>query len=152
DAGHGTARIAPHRRPRRRRSEHPSRRLNTGAHPRPFEWDIQMNDFTKLSAEQASDRLTETIQLNLANPERSSDFDFHAGVEDVLGEVGMSAADGGGQLTFYGRDPIVPSAMKFGAMAAIGLAAKSVAAAAVWKQRTGEGQDVHVDVRKALQR
>src|SRR5262249_34664436 len=71
---------------------------------------------------------------------------------DVLNDVGMSAADGGGQLTFYGRDPIVPSAMRFGTMAAIGLAAKSVAAAAVWKQRTGEGQDVHVDVRKALQR
>jgi hypothetical protein len=111
-----------------------------------------MNDFTTQLTEQASDPLTETIQSKLANPERSSDFDFRAGVDDVLGEIGMAAADGGGTLTFYGCDPIVPSAIKFGAMAAIGLAAKSVAAAAVWKQRTGQGQDVHVDVRKALQR
>ena len=111
-----------------------------------------MTDFTTPLTQRASDPLTETIQSKLANPERSSDFDFHAGVADVLGEVGMTAADGGGKLSFYGRDPILASPMKFGAMAAIGLAAKSVAAAAVWRQRTGEGQDVHVDVRKALKR
>jgi crotonobetainyl-CoA:carnitine CoA-transferase CaiB-like acyl-CoA transferase len=37
-------------------------------------------------------------------------------------------------------------------MAAIGLAAKAVAVAAVWRSRAGEGQDIHLDVRKALQR
>src|SRR4029434_10582821 len=90
-------------------------------------WNVQMNDFTRLSTDQASDPLTETIRLKLANPERSADFDFHAGADAVLWEVGMWTADGGGTLTFYGHDPIVPSAMKFGTMAAIGLAAKSVA-------------------------
>jgi crotonobetainyl-CoA:carnitine CoA-transferase CaiB-like acyl-CoA transferase len=37
-------------------------------------------------------------------------------------------------------------------MAAIGLAARSVALAALWRQATGEGQDISVDVRKALRR
>jgi len=37
-------------------------------------------------------------------------------------------------------------------MAAIGLAARSVALAALWKEATGEGQDISVDVRKALRR
>ncbi len=37
-------------------------------------------------------------------------------------------------------------------MAAIALAARSVAIAALWRQRTGQGQDIHVDVRKALRR
>ncbi|HWC00175.1 MAG TPA: hypothetical protein VG672_25880, partial [Bryobacteraceae bacterium] len=37
-------------------------------------------------------------------------------------------------------------------MAAVGLAAKATALAALWKTRTGEGQDIHVDVRKALRR
>ena len=37
-------------------------------------------------------------------------------------------------------------------MAAIGLAARSVAVAALWRQATGEGQDISVDVRKALRR
>src|SRR5262249_35301221 len=65
---------------------------------------------------------------------------------------GLTPADSGGRLSFYGADPIIPSPLRFGAMAAIGLAAKSVAAAAVWRTRTGEGQDIHVDVRKALRR
>jgi hypothetical protein len=37
-------------------------------------------------------------------------------------------------------------------MAAIGLAARSVALSALWKEATGEGQDIAVDVRKALRR
>ena len=70
----------------------------------------------------------------------------------MLKDVGMSIADSGGKLTFYGRDPIIPSPHRFGSMAAIGLAAKAVALAALWRQRTGEGQDIDVDVRKALRR
>ena len=98
------------------------------------------------------DLLTETIVSKLANPQTSSDFDFHAAVNDVLKDVGMSTADSGGKLTFYGRDPIIPSPFRFGTMAAIGLAAKSAAVAALWRDRTGQGQDIAVDVRKALRR
>src|SRR5215470_384426 len=98
------------------------------------------------------DLLTETIQSRLGNPERGSNFDLHGALNDVLKDVGMSAADSGGKLTFYGRDPIIPSPHRFGAMAAIGLAAKAVAVAALWRDRTGEGQDIAVDVRKALRR
>src|SRR5580704_6367289 len=82
---------------------------------------------------QAPGRLTETIVDRLNNPSTSSDFDFHEGVSQVLGDVGMSAADSGGQLTFYGQDPIVPSRIRFATMAGIGLAAKTIAAAAVWR-------------------
>ena len=96
--------------------------------------------------------LTETIVSKLANPETSSDFDFHGAVDDVLKDVGMSAADSGGKLSFYGRDPIIPSSFRFGTMAAIGLAAKSAAVAALWRDRTDEGQDIAIDVRKALKR
>jgi hypothetical protein len=60
--------------------------------------------------------------------------------------------DSGGKLSFYGQDPIIPSTVRFGSMAAIGLAAKAVAVAALWRSRTGEGRDISVDVRKALQR
>ena len=98
------------------------------------------------------DLLTEAIQSKLANPERGSNFDLHGALNDVLKDVGMSAADSGGKLTFYGRDPIIPSPHRFGAMAAIGLAAKAVAVATLWRHRTGEGQDIAVDVRKALRR
>jgi hypothetical protein len=37
-------------------------------------------------------------------------------------------------------------------MAGRGLAAKTIAAAAVWRDRTGEGQDIHVDIRKSFRR
>jgi crotonobetainyl-CoA:carnitine CoA-transferase CaiB-like acyl-CoA transferase len=98
------------------------------------------------------DLLTETIVSKLGNPETSSDFDFHGAVNDVLKDVGLSTADSGGKLAFYGRDPIIPSPHRFGSMAAIGLAAKAVAVATLWRHRTGEGQDIAVDVRKALRR
>jgi len=97
-------------------------------------------------------RLTDTLESALKNPATSSEFDLLANTNDVLSDVGLTAADCGGRLSFYGADPIIPSPHRFGAMAAMGLAAKSVAAAALWRERTGEGQDIHVDVRKALRR
>ena len=96
--------------------------------------------------------LTETLKSKLSNPAIASDFDLHGGVNDVLKDVGMSTSDSGGKLAFYGQDPIIPSPHRFGTMAAIGLAAKAVSVAALWRLRTGEGQDIAVDVRKALRR
>src|SRR5262249_27428066 len=108
-----------------------------------------MNDATTvLTGTSQSDVLTRTLQSKLANPERSSDFDLHGGLNEVLRDVGMSTADSGGKISFYGRDPIIPSPHRFGTMAAIGLAAKAVAVAALWRHRTGEGQDIAVDVHK----
>jgi hypothetical protein len=96
--------------------------------------------------------LTETLEHSLANPATSAEFDLHRAVNAVLADVGMTASDSGGALTFYGQDPILPTPFRFGAMAAIGLAARSVAVAALWKHHTGESQDISVDVRKALRR
>jgi crotonobetainyl-CoA:carnitine CoA-transferase CaiB-like acyl-CoA transferase len=103
-------------------------------------------------ATHTAESLTDVLQRKLGNPETSPRFDFHSAVDRLLADVGLTAADSGGKLTFYGQDPVVPSSFKFGAMAAVGLAARSIALAALWKSRTGEGQDIHVDVRKALRR
>src|SRR6266700_3095947 len=112
-----------------------------------------MNDASILWTEKSQpDLLTETLQSKLANPDRSSNFDLHGAVDQVLNDVGLSIADTGGKLTFYGSDPILQSPLRFGTMAAVGLAARSVAVAALWRQATGEGQDISVDVRKALRR
>jgi len=96
--------------------------------------------------------LTEIIRSNLNNPVSSSEFDLYTGLDKVLSDVGLSVADSGGKITFYGKDPIVPSRFRFGSMAAIAIAAKAEAAAAIWRSRSGEGQDIYVDVRKALRR
>ena len=99
-----------------------------------------------------SNRLTEVLEGRLSYPATSPDFDLKKGVNEVLADVGMTSDDCGGELSFYGRDPILPSPLRFGTMAAIGLAARSVAVAALWRQATGEGQNISVDVRKALRR
>ena len=100
----------------------------------------------------ASNRLTETLKERLSHPATSPDFDLKKCVNEVLADAGMTSDDCGGELSFYGRDPILPSTLRFGTMAAISLAARSVAVAALWRQSTGEGQNISVDVRKALKR
>ena len=106
----------------------------------------------RLPDTQRAKSLTDLLQTKLRNPSTSPEFDFHSAVDQVLADVGLTGRDSGGKLTFYGQDPIVPSSFKFGAMAAVGLAARSVALATLWKSQTGEAQDIHVDVRKALRR
>src|SRR6266704_4725809 len=96
-------------------------------------------------ANEAPDRLTETLEEKLSHPATSPDFDLHAATSEVLKDIGLRTADARGKLTFYGRDPILPSPIRFGTLAAIGLAARSVALAALWKHATGEGQDISVD-------
>ncbi len=103
-------------------------------------------------ANAATDRLTEALQQKLSHPATSPDFDLQAGTNEVLKDIGLTTADSGGKLTFSGSDPILPSSIRFGTMAAIGLAARSVALAALWKQTTGDGQNISIDVRKALRR
>src|SRR5262249_49310707 len=82
------------------------------------------------------DLLTDTLLAKLGNPEHSSDIDLHAATNEVLKDVRMSTTDSGGKVSFYGSDPIIPSPHRFGSMAAIGLAAKAVAVAALWRDRT----------------
>src|SRR6516164_6584714 len=96
--------------------------------------------------------LTEVLEEKLGHLATSPDFDLKKCVNEVLADVGMTSDDCGGKLSFYGQDPILESPLRFGTMAAIGLAARSVAVAALWRQATGEGQNISVDVRKALRR
>ena len=100
----------------------------------------------------ASEPLTQKLQFQLSNPSSASDFNLHGCLDEVLKQVGLSAQASGGTVTFYGQDPIVPSRFRFGAMAAVALASRSIALAALWRSRTGEGQDITIDVRKALRR
>src|ERR1700681_2820825 len=85
--------------------------------------------------------LTQTLKARLTNPVSSPEFDLHAGLNDVLSDVGMTASDSGGKLTFYDQDPIVPSPIRFGSMAAIGFCRKARCVAALWRGRNGGGQE-----------
>jgi hypothetical protein len=50
----------------------------------------------------------------------------------VPADTGLTAAESGGQLSLYGKDPIVPSRFKFGGIAGVRLATRSTALAALW--------------------
>src|SRR4029077_1737116 len=89
-----------------------------------------------------SNRLTEALEEKLSHPATSPDFDLKKGVNEVLADVGMASDDCGGDLSVCGSDPMLPGPLRFGTMAAIGLAARSVAVAALWRQATGEGQNI----------
>src|SRR5579863_9725494 len=104
-----------------------------------------LDKVTEKPTETTGQAFTEKLQSKLSNPVSAPDFDLHGSVNEVLKDIGLTAADSGGKLTFYGQDPIIRSPHRFGTIAAVGLAARSVALAALWKSQTGEGQDIHVD-------
>jgi hypothetical protein len=78
------------------------------------------------------------------------DFDINLAFEQFMIDLGGSATDGGGKVTFTGRDPIVHSHFRIGASMAIPAMAAAVGAAAIYKDRTGIGQDASVDLREAV--
>ncbi len=70
-------------------------------------------------------------------------------VDLILQEAGLDRAGQGGRLSFAGMDPIRRTHLKVGAMSAAVIAANAVATSILWRDRTGEGQDIHVDLRKS---
>jgi crotonobetainyl-CoA:carnitine CoA-transferase CaiB-like acyl-CoA transferase len=67
----------------------------------------------------------------------------------LLAQMGMSAEDTGGGIAIAGADPVVASPHRLGTAAAAALAAQGAAIAAIWRMRSGRGQDVSVDLRRA---
>lgn len=101
---------------------------------------------------ESGEALTKALRYNLAHRKKDAKIDLASETEQLLKSVGGSCGESGGQLSFYGKDPIVPTVVPFASMSAVGLAAKAIQIASIWKMRTGQAQDIHVDVRKALRR
>lgn len=91
--------------------------------------------------------LTEKITEAIAAPATDDAFDVHAQAVEVLAGIGLRPEDTGGSITFEGADPVVPSTLRLGAASGIALVAKSAAVAALWRDRTGRGQDIRMDLR-----
>lgn len=68
---------------------------------------------------------------------------------DLLTILGLDAESGGGTIEIVGDDPVSDSRYRPGAAAAAALAAQGTAIATIWRMRSGEGQDVAVDLRRA---
>ena len=80
----------------------------------------------------------------------AQDFDIDAAFATFMADLGGAAADGGGAVSFTGRDPILRSHFRIGTSMALPAMAAAVGAAAIWKERTDEGQDVAIDLREAV--
>ena len=74
-------------------------------------------------------------------------------VSEILADVwtgagGAPAALGSVRLT--GREPQLPSSFRVAAAAQVSIAAAAMAAADIWQLRSGQSQDVAVDMRHAV--
>ena len=86
----------------------------------------------------------------LDTPKVSAGFDINAEFRSVMHELGLSPDDTGGSITFIGEDPIFPTKHRLGACIAIPIMAGAAGIANIWRQRTGRGQDLTLDLRKAI--
>ena len=66
-------------------------------------------------------------------------------LKTLLGSVGVKGT-GLASLTLNGQDPVLDSRFRLGETATVALAATGIAAADIWNRKSGETQDVQVDV------
>jgi crotonobetainyl-CoA:carnitine CoA-transferase CaiB-like acyl-CoA transferase len=93
------------------------------------------------------------ISEALANPiTNDRTIDPMRELREVLAVTDHSLEHAGGAIRFEGRDPIISSPWPLATMAGVSLMAKAVAMADLWRVRTGESQDLSVDLRQVLHR
>lgn len=68
----------------------------------------------------------------------------------LLERVGLTEGAAGGAVRFIGADPVIASRLRYGAATAAALAAQATAVAALWRLRGGPGQDIEVDLARAV--
>ncbi len=81
-------------------------------------------------------------------PEPAGD-DLPRQLARLLAGTGVAPADTGGTISFAGEDPIFPSAIRLGSVFSLSAMAGAVGAATIWRMRTGEAQDLSIDLRTA---
>jgi crotonobetainyl-CoA:carnitine CoA-transferase CaiB-like acyl-CoA transferase len=89
-------------------------------------------------------------QNEAASAARHREFDINDEFDRFMHGLGLSPEDTGGRITFVGSDPIFESRHRIGACISIPIMAAAAAAATVWRMRTERGQDLTLDLRKAI--
>src|ERR1700733_4144354 len=91
-----------------------------------------------------------TTTSTTATSRTSRGFDVDSHFRSIMDDLGLSPEDTGGKITFVGEDPIFPSAHRLGACISIPIMAGAAGIANIWRQRIGRGQDLSIDLRKAI--
>ncbi|MFZ4239034.1 CoA transferase [Streptomyces murinus] len=71
-------------------------------------------------------------------------------LQDLYRQLGITGEETGGKVTVTGADPLTPSVHRIGEACAAALAALGTEAAALWRERGGDRQDVTVSVESAI--
>lgn len=79
-----------------------------------------------------------------------SGFDINTSFASFMKDIGGTPADAGGKVSFTGQDPIIRSHFRIGSAMALPAMGAAVGAAAIWRARTGEAQDLTVDLRESV--
>jgi len=103
-------------------------------------------DFLKLGATAA---LGAALPPAFGAPQQAA-FNLDSAFAQYMTALGGAVDDGGGKVSFTGQDPIVRSHFRIASCMAIPAMASGVLSAAIWSDRTGDGQDVRVDLREAM--
>jgi crotonobetainyl-CoA:carnitine CoA-transferase CaiB-like acyl-CoA transferase len=90
------------------------------------------------------------MQSRIAQSGAHREFDINAAFDEFMQGIGLSPEDTGGHITFVGSDPIFESRHRIGACISIPIMAAAAGAATVWRMRTEHGQDLTLDLRKAI--
>jgi hypothetical protein len=77
-------------------------------------------------------------------------FDINQYFAGFMKDIGSGVADAGGKVSFTGADPIIRSHFRVGAAMAIPAMGAGLGAAAIWRERTGQAQDLTVDLRESV--
>lgn len=80
----------------------------------------------------------------------SKNFDIDSEFAKFMNGMGLCVEDTGGKIVFLGSDPIIPSRFRIGACIGIPIMGAAAGAATIWAMRTGRGQDLTLDLRKAI--
>ncbi|WP_052633689.1 CoA transferase [Pseudoxanthomonas suwonensis] len=94
--------------------------------------------------------LSMRFPFDSAAAQPSTSFDIQARFSEFMHAIGGAPGDAGGKVEFTGVDPLLRSHFRIGACMAIPAMAAGVGAAAIWRERTGQGQDLTVDLRQAV--
>ncbi len=77
-------------------------------------------------------------------------FDITRTFAGFMRDIGGAIGDAGGKISFTGADPIIRSHFRVGAAMAIPAMGAGLGAAAIWRDRTGQAQDLTVDLRESV--
>ena len=91
------------------------------------------------------DRITNALNSPMVD---SQSIDPIEKLTNLLAITGHRIEDSGGTIQFIGRDPILSGPWPLATVGGVAMMAKSIAMADIWRFRTGEGQDIAVDLRK----